>query len=115
MIVYKIQRKSDGLFSTGGGRPQFTTKGKVWRNRGGLSNHVKHVVGDKNIYRDCEIISYEVVETETDRLSVSDWELTPATIKSNELHEKRRDDYAAKYQQMRILDLERQLKELKSR
>jgi hypothetical protein len=36
--VYKIRRKSDGKFSTGGYYPRFTVKGKVWNNTSGLHN-----------------------------------------------------------------------------
>lgn len=36
MIYYKIRRKSDGLYSTGGMTPSFTKQGKVWHTKGGL-------------------------------------------------------------------------------
>lgn len=39
-LIYKIQAEN-GLFSTGGSTPQFTTKGKVWTGRGGVTNHLQ--------------------------------------------------------------------------
>lgn len=40
MKIYRIQRISDGLFSTGGANPNFNKKGKIWRNIGFLKNHL---------------------------------------------------------------------------
>jgi hypothetical protein len=38
-IVYMIQSK-DGQFSSGGTYPRWGRKGKIWRQRGHLSNHL---------------------------------------------------------------------------
>lgn len=69
-IVYKIYRKTDGLFSMGGSSPRFSKTGKVWKQKGHLTNHLNQVDlrltrGGKHIYSDCEIIPYELKEVQT--------------------------------------------------
>lgn len=67
--VYKILRKSDGLYSTGGYGPRFTKTGKTWSNLGGLSNHLNLVYHNtayngrplNTIYDDCVVMTYKVV------------------------------------------------------
>lgn len=55
--MYRIRRKSDGLFSAGGGYARFTKNGKVWRTMGQLKNHINF-----SNYRDLDAL--EVVEME---------------------------------------------------
>jgi len=78
--VYRIRRKSDGLFSTGGNRPSFTVKGKVWNNKGGLHAHLnmnpkkwvatapgpfgEYRSAQRDAYEGCELVEFEIVETE---------------------------------------------------
>jgi len=40
MKIYRIQRISDGLFSTGGAHPRFNKKGKIWRTIPHIKNHL---------------------------------------------------------------------------
>ena len=68
--VFKIRRKSDGLFSTGGTGPQWSKKGKMWTGRGPLSNHLALVRA--NSYTDAELITYELVEQIIDVESLED-------------------------------------------
>ena len=68
-IVYKIYRKTDGLFSMGGSTPKFNKVGKIWKQKGHLTNHLNQVDfrpirDDKHVYSDCEIIPYELTETQ---------------------------------------------------
>lgn len=62
-FVYKIRRKSDGLFSSGGSSPNFTKTGKVWRDRRALNLHLNMLLqyphSDRGItqYKDCEVIT----------------------------------------------------------
>lgn len=89
-IVYKIRRKSDGLFSTGGQYPSFTTKGKFWANKSGLHNHLNmnpvtytyhppigpfggNPTTTHDAYADCEIVEYEIREDEGTAISVSEY------------------------------------------
>lgn len=85
--VYRIRRRSDGLYSTGGLYPRFDTKGKTWNNLSALSGHLTNTFGEggylncldknneiivekffntKNPYLNCEIVEaelkFEVVE-----------------------------------------------------
>lgn len=66
---YKIQRKSDGLFSCGGTQPKFTKFGKIWRSMGQLKNHLSLVgcykIPLSKVYDDCELVTLELHEVET--------------------------------------------------
>lgn len=70
MIVYKIRRKSDGLYSSGGTNPSFHKVGKTWSRihnvRRSLTDLRKHRWWhDKFPYKDCEIVEYELVPKTT--------------------------------------------------
>ncbi len=69
--VFKIKRMSDGLFSTGGGFPTFTKRGKVWRMRGHVTSHLNQV--RKNVYDGCHIIEYEMTPYVVDSIPVSEY------------------------------------------
>lgn len=64
LTVYKIRRNSDGLFSTGGPDPTFTTKGKAWSGKGSLHLHLSQF-RNVRVYEGCEIVGFEYVETGT--------------------------------------------------
>lgn len=62
-VVYKIRRRSDGLFSKGGGYPRFSKGGKIWNSIGHLKRHLSNM-GMQNFdryYSDCEIVEYAEV------------------------------------------------------
>lgn len=40
VFAYKIRRRSDGLFSSGGMYPRFGPKGKTWSSIGLLNQHL---------------------------------------------------------------------------
>jgi hypothetical protein len=40
MKIYKLQRISDGLYSTGGYYPRFTEDGKSWNKIGHMKSHM---------------------------------------------------------------------------
>lgn len=76
-IIYKIRRRSDGLFSTGGSTPYFNKNGKIWKQKGHLTSHInqlQHGSGvtsynyshphQTHVYEDCEIVTYRIAETE---------------------------------------------------
>jgi len=114
-IVYKIRRKSDGMFSAGGERPSFSKKGKIWRQRGHVSNHLAQMTAQNKqlFYNDCEIIEFEVVETEISNIDVADWQLMPNTIRAKELAAERSREFNAKWQAEKIKRLEAELRDLK--
>lgn len=82
MKLYKIRRKSDGLYADGGdGPPIFGKTGKAWRRLGDLKSHMtqthKRVVRDiiwddrsgrprmtAHPYAGCELVVFEVSEVE---------------------------------------------------
>ena len=69
-IVYKIRRKTDGLFSVGGSTPDFNKVGKIWKQKGHLTSHLSQLWGgtgsynNQHVYQDCEIVPYELTETQ---------------------------------------------------
>lgn len=72
-IVYKIRRKSDGLYSTGGSWPTFSTTGKIWRQKGHLTSHLKQLAPRARAveYHNCDIVQFEVIEEEIESTSVA--------------------------------------------
>ena len=89
-IVYRIRRKSDGLFSAGGYSPRFTVKGKVWNSKNALHNHLHlepksyattytpgpfggYQYATHDAYADCEVVEYEISETETGAVSMNSY------------------------------------------
>ena len=71
MIVYKIRRKSDGLFSMGGTTPRFNKLGKIWKQKNHLTTHLQQV--SQAWYIGCEIVTYEVTETENSAINLKDY------------------------------------------
>lgn len=116
MIVYKIQRMSDGLYSTGGSYPRFSKKGKIWKQRGHVSSHLTLFSESekKKIYGDCKVVGFEVVEEEIGSIDVSDWTLAKSTIRAKELQEQRQLEYQKEQKLQEIKRLEEKLKKLKS-
>lgn len=75
MKIFKIKRLSDGLYSTGGMRPDFTKLGKIWKTEGHLKSHLnqfqpKVAERHKHVYDDCVVVTLEVVESELDSIGV---------------------------------------------
>ena len=82
-FVYRIRRKADGLFSTGGCRPSFSKKGKEWK-LGALKNHFsltkqRYLTTDPPLGRplpyndnEHEIVQVEVVKKPVGTLPISD-------------------------------------------
>ena len=65
--MYKIRRRDDGLFSTGGSSPGFNSVGKTWTGMGPLKNHMHGVTAydkyqDEPTYANCEIVEFEMRE-----------------------------------------------------
>ncbi len=58
---YKIRRKIDGKFSTGGRSPGFSKGGKTWTSHANLRRHLAELEqgwGGKDRYEDCELVEY---------------------------------------------------------
>lgn len=95
-IVYKIRRKSDGLFSTGGITPRFTEKGKEWKARNHVSSHMRQVgfyhshKTKEEYYSDCEVVTYKVTVAEIESIPALNWEETAKTKRTKQLAEQRR-------------------------
>ena len=76
MELFKIRRKSDNKFSSGGSNPCFNKLGKMWRKQY-LNSHllmVKSTRDNKNngierFYSNCEIVTYKIKEIGTEDMS----------------------------------------------
>lgn len=113
--IYKIRRTTDELFSTGGWHPVFAEKGKVWATRGAISGHFSNFdEPHKNkLYKDCEVVCYEVSEVAVETTPVYDWRLSDSTVRAK-MREQEQLEQAAKEEAAReIAELERRLKRLK--
>ena len=78
--IYKIRRRSDGLYSTGGAHPSFSKKGKTWDTLGHVSSHVGNNLGNygdikKSIpaYVDCELIEIIVRHEDSAKLDMAEY------------------------------------------
>ena len=101
MIIYKIRRKSDGLFSTGGAYPRFNERGKAWKQQGHMTNHINMVQKYKhtNHYEGCEVVSFEVAETEVGTWSIEVYaHIIEKRKEERRLEAKKRADEFAKKQ-----------------
>ena len=68
--VFKIRRRSDGLYSKGGSTPQFSKQGKTWTSKSALSGHFaiireydryRKTNTFATVYADCEVVEYAIV------------------------------------------------------
>ena len=60
MMLYKIRRRSDGKFSTGGRWPSFKATGKTWGRIQDIVTHYGQInPRNKHVYDDCEVVFYE--------------------------------------------------------
>lgn len=61
--VWRIRRKSDGLFSNGRTtNPKFEPVGKIWTSVKSLHNHLKLFGPQLGIYRDCELVEIDFTQ-----------------------------------------------------
>lgn len=68
--IFRIRNRHTGEYSKGGSYPCFSARGKIWTTRAALSNHL-NLAGTK-YYKDCDVITYELSETELMTESVMD-------------------------------------------
>ena len=61
MKIYKI-KNPQGLFSTGGATPMWTSKGKSWSSIGYIKSHLTGLRSSE-YYENCNIVEYEMIET----------------------------------------------------
>lgn len=71
--VFRIRQDKTGLFSSGGTRPSFSKKGKIWKERGHLSNHLAQFNDRNDVYKDCTVVEYEIREFEGSSTPVAEW------------------------------------------
>ena len=115
-FIYKIRRRSDGLFSGGGTYPTFSKKGKVWTARGHVTSHLSQFSGgSKNrYYKDCEVVCIVIQEVDADTTDVFEWKPAEATIRAKELEEQRELEREKQRKLEEIARLEKQLAKLRN-
>lgn len=117
--VYKIRRKTDGLFSAGGSWPSFNKKGKAWTARNHVTSHIGQVGGYgkklKDFYSDCEVVLYEVIESELEAVSAMEWKETDKTTRAKELEEVRHKKYQLESLARRKAELEKEIASINKR
>lgn len=111
MIVYKIRRTTDGLFSKGGEKPFFDTKGKLWKARNHVTSHMTQLGDNKKsfFYKDCEVVSFEIVETEFEKIHALEWKETDKTSRKKEIEKEQRKMREEERLKNRKLELEAEL------
>lgn len=114
--VYKIRRRADGLFSSGGAYPTFSKKGKTWSARGHVTSHLSQFGDrDKNrYYKDCEVVRIEVQEVDVDAIDVFEWKPAESTLRAKELEEQRCIELEKQRKLEEIARLEKQLAKLRN-
>mgnify|MGYP006928179905 CR=1 FL=1 len=112
MKVYKIRRKSDGFFSNGGSTPGFTKRGKLWKGMGPLNNHI-NILYKPSVYADCELVTFELVEEELDRidLSVHVAERTRLKAEKEDAYQQRIEEFRKKRRYEEFLKLQNEFGE----
>lgn len=100
-LVYKIRDNANGKFSTGGGHPRWTTKGKVWSTKAHVNSHLAMLVGcygQRHMYPSTvDVVEYELHEIESDVSSIDHW--LDAVKQHAAEKEKKRNERAAKYRE----------------
>lgn len=114
-FVYKIQRNSDGLFSSGSIYPRFSEKGKTWNSRGAVTSHLSMFSDSDKAkhYTDCVVVAYQIVEEEHDAVKVLDWKPADSTVRAKELQEQRQLELERERKQREIAELEKKLKRMR--
>jgi hypothetical protein len=113
--IFKIRRRSDGLFSSGGSNPTFKAKGKIWHARGHVTSHLGILSSRlSKIYADCEVLRFELVETELERTPVLDWKPADSTVRAKELSKQREIEWELNRRREEILRLEKKLADLQN-
>lgn len=75
MKVYKIRNK-DGLFSSGGMRPNWVKQGKIWQQLGHVHSHIQQLTSNytpADVYKDAEVVEAEITEILTPLEPAKDW------------------------------------------
>lgn len=103
--IFKI-RNPEGLFSTGGTYPRFTTEGKTWNKKGHLSNHFANFNEREMFkhYAGCEVVTYRVEVIEVDA--------EPAEVRMRESVERQRARQAEYQRQAAVYKRDQAVREL---
>jgi hypothetical protein len=112
--LYRIRRRRDGLFSTGGHYPRWTKTGKSWTKIGYLRRHIAEVSATRSqmIYDECDVIEYTMTENDDWPMSV---EIDGAKLKQQkkiEAERKKHQKWAAEKQEREENAEKQKLREL---
>jgi hypothetical protein len=102
MKVYRI-RDSNGLYSTGGTSPSFTSAGKTWSNIGHVKNHLRQFSGrNLEVYADAEIVCVEYTEKDIESFDILDFFLE---LNKQDQEDYDKSTYKSEYRQQRLTDM----------
>lgn len=79
--LYKLRRKSDGLYSSGGSWIGWSKKGKVWNTLSGISTHIG---SDKGEFYDAPRASYYAGQPAKQGTKWDDLEIVCLEVRENE-------------------------------
>jgi hypothetical protein len=96
--MYKIRHRKTGLFAKGGQRVSWSKKGKIWSERGHLSNHFALFSDPVKAYEGAEIIESDMVIQGI--VSISDWS-ADVLQRRNKREDSRRKWYEEQYREVR--------------
>lgn len=119
--LYKIRRKSDGLFSTGGMCPRWEKSGKTWKKVGHVRCHLGQfgtsTFGNvRSPYYDCELVTQRLVvhcaEAQTESLEdfISETQAKRATKARKERESQAR--YQVEYAERQLAQAQAELREV---
>lgn len=119
-IVYKIRRKSDGKFSTGGSIPGFTKNGKIWKKKSHVQSHITQAtqysnsssIHFKEAYKDCEVVEYVITELSTMPVMKLIEKTEKVYAERRKEREKQYLEWQKKYHQQQLDDHQKKLDEL---
>lgn len=62
--VYKIRRRDDGRYSTGGYSPGWLKTGKIWHRLSDVQKHMRYVTEyARKQYEESDVIEFQLVPT----------------------------------------------------
>lgn len=104
-MPYRIRDVYTGEYSLGGSTPTFSNKGKIWKEKGHLSNHFRQV--RPNVYRNCVIEELEL--SVIGEQPASDWidDLNKRKQAEKDARQKRWDDERRKQEIAQLRQLQK--------
>jgi len=107
-MMYKIRNKITGLYSKGGHRVSWSKKGKVWAEKGHLSNHFASFINPSKTYANCEIVEIEPMVV--GYISIDNWcqGVVERREARNKAYQERLEEYRTEQRRKQFLELSKE-------